>query len=120
MEALEAQVINLITGSLSACGIMVLWFDTSFLLDYLKILKIEKEFVKEYEKKLFENPEIKLLEFSYFENPTFINKLFSCPYCLGFWISMFCTVVATQNILLIFVGYIFTLLFYFIFKKCQN
>jgi hypothetical protein len=120
MEVLGAQVINLVAGSLSACGIMVLWFDTSFLLDYLRLFGMEKKFIEEYEKELFENPDIKFLEFSYFKNPTFLNKLFSCPYCLGFWISALCTIIATQSILLIFAGYIFSMSFYFIFKKCQN
>ena len=120
MEALGAQVINLIAGSLSACGIMVLWFETSFVLDYLRLFRLEKKLIEEYEKELFENPDIKFLEFSYFNNPTFLNKLFSCPYCLGFWVSALCTTIATQNILLIFVGYILTLSFYFIFKKWHN
>jgi hypothetical protein len=120
MEALGVQAVNLIAGALSACGVMVLWFETSFVLDYLKLFRLEKKFIEEYEKELFENPDIKLLEFSYFKNPTFFNKLFSCPYCLGFWVSALCTIVATQNILLIFVGYIFTLSFYFIFKKWHN
>jgi hypothetical protein len=120
MEALGVQVVNLIAGSLSACGIMVLWLDTSFVLDYLKLFRVEKEFIKEYEKELFKNPDIKFLEFSYFKNPTFFNKLLSCPYCLGFWVSAFCTTIATQSILLVFVGYIFSMYFYFIFKKCQS
>ena len=120
MEALGAQAVNLIAGALSASGIMVLWFETSFLLDYLKLFKLEKKFIEEYEKELFENPDIKFFEFSYFKNPTFFNKLFSCPYCLGFWVSVFCTMIATQNIFLIFAGYIFSMSFYFIFKKCQN
>jgi hypothetical protein len=120
MEALGAQVINLIAGSLSACGIMVLWFETSFVLDYLKLFKLEKQLIEEYEKELFENPDIKFLDFSYFKNPTFSNKLFSCPYCLGFWVSIFCTMIATGNILLIFANYILSMSFYFIFKKCQS
>ena len=120
MEALGAQVINLIAGSLSACGIMVLWFETSFVLDYLKLFKLEKKLIEEYEKELFENPDIKFLDFSYFKNPTFCNKLFSCPYCLGFWVSVFCAMTATGNILLIFANYILSMFFYFIFKKCQN
>ena len=73
MEALGAQAVNLIAGALSASGIMVLWFETSFLLDYLKLFKLEKKFIEEYEKELFENPDIKFLEFSYFKNPTFFN-----------------------------------------------
>jgi len=120
MEALAVQVVNLTAGALSACGIMVLWFDTSFVIDYLKLFKIEKEFIKEYEQELFKNPDLDLLQFSYYKNPTFLNKLFSCPYCLGFWISAICSIIATHNILLIFASYILTLSFYFIFKKCQN
>ena len=120
MEALGAQAVNLIAGSLSACGIMILWFESSFVLDYLKLFKVEKKFIQEYEKELFENPDIKFLEFSYFRNPTFFNKLFSCPYCFGFWISALCTTIATLNVFLIFAGYVFTLFFYSIFKKWHN
>ena len=120
MEALGAQAVNLIAGSLSACGIMILWFETSFILDYLKLFRVEKKFIEEYERELFENPDVKLLEFSYFKNPTFLNKLFACPYCFGFWVSALCTTIATLNVFLIFIGYVFSLFFYFIFKRCQN
>ena len=64
MEALSAQVINFFIASLSACGLLVLWFDTSFLIDYLKLFRLTRfTYIEEYEKELFENADIKFLDF---------------------------------------------------------
>ena len=66
MEALAAQVINLFAAALSACGLIVLWFDTSFLIDYLKLFRLTRfTYIKEYEKELFDNPDIKFLDFAF-------------------------------------------------------
>ena len=120
MEALAAQVINFLAASLSACGLMIIWFDTSFFVDYLKLFKLTKfTYIEEYEKELFENPELSFLEFVFIKEPNFLNKMLVCPYCLGFWISTFCCLLVARNIFLIFACYALTLFFYFIFKKWQ-
>jgi len=121
MEALVAQVINLSTAALSACGLMIIWFDTAFLVDYLKLFRLTRfTYIEEYEKELFKNPELKFLDFAFIKEPTFLNKLLACSYCFGFWASAFCCLFTTRNILLILACYPLTLSFYFIFKKCQR
>ena len=121
MEALVAQVINFFIAPLSACGLVILWFDTSFLIDYLKLFRLTRfTYIEEYEKELFDNPDIKFLDFVSIKEPNFLNKLLACPYCLSFWLSAFCCVLTTGNILLTFACYPLTLFFYFIFKKCQK
>jgi len=121
MEVLAAQVVNFFVAALSACGLIVLWFDTSFFVDYLKLFRLTKfTYIEEYEKELFENPDLNFLDFAYIKEPSFLNKLLSCLYCFSFWISAFCCLLATKNILLIFACYPLTLFFYFILKKCQR
>jgi hypothetical protein len=121
MEALAAQVINLFAAALSACGLIVLWFDTSFLIDYLKLFRLTRfTYIEEYEKELFDNPDIKFLDFAFIKEPNFLNKLLACLYCISFWMSAFCCLLATGNILLAFACYPLTLFFYFIFKRCQK
>jgi len=121
MEALVAQVINLSIAALSACGLMIIWFDTTFLVDYLKLFRLTKfTYIEEYEKELFENPELSFLDFALIKEPTFLNKLLACPYCFGFWVSALCCILATRNILLVFACYMLAMIFYFIFKRCQK
>ena len=120
MEALAVQVVNLCAAALSVCGLMVLWFDTSFLADYIKLFRLTKfTYIEEYEKELFDNPDLNFLEFVSIKEPNFLNKLLACPYCLGFWLSVFCC-WATSSILLTLACYSLSLFFYFIFKKCQR
>ena len=121
MEALAAQVINFFIAPLSACGMLILWFDTTFLIDSLKLLRLTRfTYIKEYEKELFDDSNLKFLDFVYMKEPNFLNKLLSCPYCLGFWLSVFCCLLTTGNILLTFACYPLAISFYFLFKKCQT
>ena len=121
MEDLAAQVVNLFAAALSASGLIILWFDTSFLIDYLKLLRLTRfTYIEEYEKESFENPELSFLEFAFIKEPNFLNKLLSCPYCLGFWLSSFCCLASTRSLLLVFACYPLSLFFYFIFKRCQK
>jgi len=121
MEALAAQVINFLVAVLSACGLIILWFDTSFFIDYLKLFRLTRfTYIEEYEKELFDNPDIKFLDFVLVKEPNFLNKLLACPYCFSLWLSAFCCILATGNILLVFACYPLALFFYFIFKKCQK
>ncbi|MAH47963.1 hypothetical protein CMI37_19230 [Candidatus Pacearchaeota archaeon] len=121
MEASEAQVINFLVAALSSCGLLILWFDTNFLIDYLKLFRLTRfTYIEEYEKELFDNPDIKFFDFVLIKEPNFLNKLLACPLCLGFWLSAFCCILATKSILLIFSCYPLTLFLYYIFKRCQK
>jgi hypothetical protein len=118
MEALAAQVINTLGASLATCGILIAWFNTDMLVQYIKLFRLTRfTYVEEYEKELFENPDLTYLNFAYFKEPSFVNKLISCPYCLSFWLSSFCSYIATSNILTGFVCYPLCLFFYFGFLK---
>ena len=120
MEVLAAQAVKILAASIASCGILLVWFNTSALIDYIKLFRLTKlTYLKEYEQFKFENPdsEATFLEFSYIKEPTFINKLISCPYCLCFWVSLVCCIISTGNILLAFVCYPISLVMYLSFIK---
>ena len=92
------------------CSFFIVWFKTDFLIDYLKIFKLNKikpirEFflLEEYElaKKDETLGELALiLNYSDFlaysmpaDEPS-LGKLLSCKYCLGFWLSIFSCALA--------------------------
>ena len=120
MEVLAVQAIKTLAASIASCGLLIAWFNTSALVDYIKLFRLTKlTYLKEYEEFKFECPdsEATFLEFSYVKEPTFINKLLSCPYCLCFWVSLICSFIATANPLLVFVCYPISLVLYLAFIK---
>ena len=120
MEVLVAQVVKTLAASIASCGVLIAWFNTDMLVSYIKLFRLSKlTYLKEYEEFLFESPDSKttFLQFSYIKEPTFINKLLSCPYCFCFWISLICSFIATTNPLLVFVCYPISLVLYLTFIK---
>jgi hypothetical protein len=118
MEALAVQVASVIGASLATCGVLIAWFHTDMLVEYLKLFRLSRfTYIKEYEEQFNENPDLTYLEFAYYKEPTFFNKLISCSYCLGFWVSIVFAYIATFNILMGFVCYPMSLFLYFSFFK---
>jgi len=87
------------------CSFFIVWFKTDFLVDYLKIFKLNKlksvrEFFLLEEYELAKKDEVlrqvsPILNYSDFlaysmpEDEPSLGKLLSCKYCLGFWLSIF-------------------------------
>jgi hypothetical protein len=120
MEVLVAQALKTLAASIATCGILIAWFNTDMLASYIKLFRLTRfTYLKEYEEHLFECPDSKvtLFELSYIKEPTFLNKLFSCPYCFSFWLSLFCCFITTNNLLLGFVCYPLSLVLYLAFIK---
>ena len=120
MEVLAVQAVKTLAASIASCGILIAWFNTDMLVSYIKLFRLTKlTYLKEYEDFKLEciGSKTTFLQFSYIKEPTFINKLISCPYCFSFWICLACSVVATSNILLTFVCYPLCLVMYLSFIK---
>ncbi len=85
------------------CSFFIVWFQTDFLVEYLKIFKINKlKFIdnffclSEYEKKLEEDLEV-LTYTDYLQkymNTPSLGKMLGCPYCLGFWLTIFSSTIS--------------------------
>jgi len=98
--------------------ILVVWFLTNAYYEYGSLI-----FPKLFNKY---NLWIKENSFLYFADylsnfNIFFYKLFSCPFCLGFWTSIFSCLVYSYNITYICVIYIISIAIYFLIKRiCCN
>ena len=64
-------------------------YETDFFVEYIKLFRLGKLFnIKEYEEHLVHGSEDSYWEWLAFEKQTFLRKLISCPYCLGFWLNV--------------------------------
>ena len=64
-------------------------YETDFFVQYVKLFGLSKLFnIEEYEEYLDENPDDSYWEWLVWDKQTFVRKLLSCPYCLGFWLNM--------------------------------
>ena len=65
-------------------------FKTSAVYDYLKILPLPDQIThfKEYKKEHEYDLSLSYRLFILINHDTFLNKLFTCPYCLGMWLSV--------------------------------
>ena len=64
-------------------------YETDFFVQYAKTFWLGKLFkIKEYEEHLNRSPEDTYWEWLVWDKQTFLRKLISCPYCLGFWLNV--------------------------------
>ena len=88
------------------CAFFVVWFQTDFLIEYLKLFSLNKLksvnnffLLDDYEKAKKENI-LEILTYTDFlemampaDEPS-LGKLLSCKYCLGFWLTIFSSLLA--------------------------
>jgi hypothetical protein len=99
-------------------------YETDFFLAYVKLFRLEKLFgVENYEKHLTKFPEDSYWEFIVFDKQTFLRKLISCPFCLGFWLNMGCYFVH-ESLGTLVLGLWFSLFLFlvlkFLLRKCYE
>jgi len=69
---------------------LVIWFKTEAFIEYSELFKLDKIFkIEDYKTYKKTNPTMDYNTFLRLKYPNFITKLISCPYCLGFWITIF-------------------------------
>ena len=115
------EIIDIFNGSCLAALILLIWFETDALLEYVKIFRLNKLFkINEYEKCLNENLEddVSYPDFLASEYNNFFTRLISCPICLGFWVTL--CVAFYLNIELFPVINILSMLLYFLTKKVMK
>jgi len=97
--------------------VLLVWFHTDAFLEYLKLVKLGFLFRvnKYYEYKKI-NPDISYIDFLAIKNPNFFSKLFSCSYCLCFWVTLISSILF-NNIIILPLVYMISIVIYNIFKK---
>jgi hypothetical protein len=100
--------------------ILVIWFHTEAFLEYIKLFRLNFLFRvnKFYEYKKI-NPTILYTDFLSIKNPNFLSKLFSCPYCLNFWITLI-SCILYNNILYLPTIYLTSMIIYKILRSKFN
>jgi hypothetical protein len=97
--------------------ILVVWFLTNAYYEYIS--KVIPSIFKPYKEHITSNNFLYYSDYLETKN-TFIGKLFSCPFCLGFWSSIFSSVIY-NSLEYVCVIYIISIMIYFIIKqKCCN
>ena len=91
---------------------LIVWFNTEAFEEYARMLGADKFFkVRMYENKLKKNPTLNYHDYLNLYHNSFFVRLITCPYCLGFWLSI---ITASVTLGLLFAGiyYIVSLLLY--------
>jgi len=91
---------------------LFVWFETTAFEEYAKILGGSKFFlIEDYEKKKELDPELTYLYYLSLNHNSFLTRMITCVYCLGFWMTVvFC--LLAKSFVLIPTCYIFSLLVY--------
>jgi hypothetical protein len=104
---------NIILAIFLNSAYLVVWFLTNAYYEYISI--VLPSVFKEYKFYIKNNSFIYYAEYLEIKR-NFFSKLFSCPFCLGFWSSLICGILY-NCILYACVIYIISLLLFFMVKK---
>jgi hypothetical protein len=96
---------------------LFIWFHTTAFIEYMKLFRLTNLFrINKYIDYKNINPSISYIDFLSIKNPNFLTKLFSCPYCLNFWLTLFSTILF-NNIFIFPLIYMFSIIIYIILKR---
>ena len=111
MEFLSNVLLSLFLNT----TILIVWFLTNAYYEYT--FKIFPFLFKNYHNYIKNNSFIYFTE--YLENnSTYLNKLLSCPFCIGFWTALISCLIY-NCLIYVCVIYIGSLLLFFIIKKYE-
>ena len=115
--SLEYEVLWVISSFITC--IFILWYDTTAVVEYGKIVGLDKILsIEEYNNYILENYESNYPEFLSIKKNNFLTRLLACPFCLGFWLCLIASnIIGWYYFSLI---YLISLLQYFIIKKVSH
>jgi hypothetical protein len=92
--------------------LLLIWFRTNAFREYMSLLNIKKiTKIINFEEYKKTNPSIDYLSFIKIKYPNFFTQLITCPYCIGFWISV-CSCLLFNDILYLPFYYVFSIIPY--------
>lgn len=96
--------LNVVLASTLCTFLLFIWFNTNFIYEYSKLLKLNKlKIFKEYED-FIKISHLYFIEFLGMKDK-FLYKLLSCPFCLNFWIVL--TMIFIFRFSLLFLGLLY-------------
>lgn len=110
-------MIDILNTVFTGIGLLIVWFHTEAFIEYSKLLKISSLFkINEFEKAYDTDYTLEYLTWLKLKYPTFLTKLITCPWCIGFWVSIICALFF--NTFYIFpVVYVITIIMYLTIVK---
>lgn len=88
----EKEGMDILDNLKEACiasSLVFLLFKTNFLYEYITLFKLGKYFrMHQFKCSKIKDPEISYFEFLNQKSNSFLTRLISCPYCLGFWVIL--------------------------------
>lgn len=94
--------------------ILVIWFETDFLIEYARIIGVWKNLARDYQIFKLKTMDGNFPSFLVSLRDCFATRLAACPFCLGFWVSL---VFSVGNWRGFAANYILSLIVYLIVKK---
>ena len=78
-----------IVYSFLGASLLFFIYDTEAFVEYSKLFKLNKVLeIDKYESYLDTAGDSSYWEYIVWENPSFLRKLVSCPFCVGFWYNL--------------------------------
>jgi hypothetical protein len=68
--------------------ILIIWFNTEVLIEYLKLLKLNIFYIEEYEKAKLNDFSLTYHKYLIIYHNNFFTRLITCPICFNFWMSI--------------------------------
>jgi len=111
--------IDLLIISTFPAMLLVVWFKTHAFTEYFELFKLTNLFkIKEYLDYKSNGSSMEYVDYLLVKHNSFMSRLVSCPYCLGFWLSIItCFLFGTISLANISCIYILSLMIYFIVCK---
>lgn len=105
------MAIESLSYSFVVCFILIIWFETNALVEYLKLWGFKKYFkIEGFESSaLLSYPTYLIINY-----PNFFTKLLNCPICVGFWLNIAC-MAFVPKFGLFFINFYLSLILYYIF-----
>lgn len=96
---------------------LIIWFNTEAFVEYAKLFRVANIFkIDKFEQAYKNDFTLEYLPWLKSTYPNFFTKLISCPWCLGFWISILSSFFFnTLNI--VFVQYLISMILYFTIRN---
>jgi hypothetical protein len=113
------NLIDLLIISTFPAMLLVVWFKTHAFTEYFELFKLTNLFkIKKYLEYKNNGSNMEYVDYLLVKHNSFMSRLVSCPYCLGFWLSiMTCLLFGAISLANISCVYILSLMIYFIMCK---
>jgi len=83
-------MIDLLNTIFTGVAILIVWFHTEAFIEYSKVFRLHRLFkIDEFEKAYENDFTLEYIPWLKTRYDSFFTRLISCPWCVGFWLTLF-------------------------------